>query len=139
MSKKFLVVLAMVVSVFLVSAGLYAGTEVSDVVKMDDPIYKKHKKGICEFTHKKHTEDYKISCGECHHDDKGKPLTLKMGDDVQKCSVCHKGTKKIKGKKLSKKEKIIAYQKNALHANCIKCHKKEKKGPTKCKQCHPKK
>lgn len=139
MSKKFLVIMAVVFSFLFVSAGLYAGTSVDDVVKMNDPIYKKHKKGICEFTHKKHSEDYKIDCGECHHDAKGKALTLKMGDEVQKCSECHKETKKPKGEKLSKKEKIIKYQKEALHANCITCHKKEKKGPKKCAECHPKK
>ena len=140
MSKKLTVALVMVVSFLFVSAGLYAGTTVDAVIKMDNPIYKKHKKGICEFTHEKHIKDYKINCGECHHNDKGEPLTkLKMGDDVKLCSTCHKGVKKPKGEKLSKKEKIVKYYKDAVHANCIGCHKKEKKGPTKCKECHPKK
>ena len=79
-------VIAMAVSLFAV-VGLYAGTTVPDVIEMNAPY--KHKKSLSKFTHKKHVEDYKIGCGECHHDDKGQPLDLKMGDDVQRCIECH--------------------------------------------------
>lgn len=118
-------------------------TEVADVVPMNNPIYDTHKKGIVEFTHKKHNIDYKISCGDCHHDDKGKPLAdLKMGDPVQDCSVCHSKTgKPEKGLKGAEKR---AYHMNAVHDNCVGCHKdynKEKKtkaAPASCGKCHPK-
>ena len=77
----------------------HAGTDVPEVIKLNSPEYEKHKKGIVEFTHKKHSEDYakkapdlyKNGCGECHHDADNKPLSnLKTGDDVQRCIECHK-------------------------------------------------
>ena len=59
------------------------------------------------LSHKKHVEDYKITCGECHHDNNNTPLNLKEGDTVDRCVVCHTETgKKPKDEKLSKKEMI---------------------------------
>ena len=155
MNKKYLVIIGIVgIAALFLATGIYAGTTVPDVVKMDNKAYSKHKKGIVVFTHKKHVEEYKAGCGECHHDADNKPLdNLKMGDDVQNCIECHKNTgKKPKGEKLSKKEKIMKYHKEAIHANCTDCHKafNKKKGfktkdagaaPTKsaCAKCHPKK
>ncbi len=147
--KKILTTLMIVAvsSLFLVSGG-FAGTKVDDVIQMNNAKYKKHKKGISVFTHKKHAEDYKIDCGDCHHDKDGKPITgLKMGDDVQNCIDCHSKASKAKapkGKKMSKKEKR-AYHADAIHQNCISCHKKwnkenkSKAAPASCKGCHPKK
>jgi len=159
MNKKHLITTAIIgVAILFISAGIYAKS-VPDVIPLADPAYKKHKKGVVKFEHKKHWDDYskeypefyKNGCGECHHDDKGKPLAeLKDGDDVQKCIECHKipaeapKGKKAK-KKLSKKEKIKEYHAEALHANCKGCHKKfnkkykPKKAPTTCTKCHPKK
>jgi len=159
MNKKHLITTAIIgVAILFISAGIYAKS-VPDVIPLADPAYKKHKKGVVKFEHKKHWDDYskeypefyKNGCGECHHDDKGKPLAeLKDGDDVQKCIECHKipaeapKGKKAK-KKLSKKEKIKEYHAEALHANCKGCHKKfnkkykPKKAPTTCNKCHPKK
>lgn len=129
------------------AAAVYAAT-VPDVLQMESAY--PHTRGSVTFTHKKHIEDYKISCGECHHDDQGKPLAnLKEGDPVQKCFDCHKKPGEIKGKEakgLSDKEKL-AYHANAVHENCVTCHKKfnkdnkgkeEKKAPQACKDCHPK-
>ena len=125
--------------------GLYAGTTVKDVIKMDNKAYKKHKKGICEFSHKKHVVEYKAGCGDCHHDENNKPLTnLKEGDDVQNCIECHSKTEKKPKGKLSKKDKL-AFHHEAIHKNCKGCHKafnkknKTKAAPTTCKKCHPKK
>ena len=138
-------VIALAASIFLV-ASLYAGTKVEDEFFMNSPY--EHKKSLSKFTHKKHATDYKITCGECHHDDKGQPLTnLKEGDDVQKCIECHKKPGQIKGKKakgLSKKQKR-EYHANAVHDNCIGCHRRfnkekgTKTAPVKCTECHPKK
>jgi hypothetical protein len=100
---------------------------------------------LSTFSHKKHNEEYKIGCGECHHDAKGKPLNdLKaIGDDVQGCIECHKIPgkmpgdlkKELKAKKASKKEiaaKEMEYHAEAIHENCISCHKTyNKKNKTK--------
>ncbi len=154
MGKKMLTVLLVAgVALVFASTGLQAGTKVEDTIQMNTKEYADHSKGIVEFTHKKHAEDYKIKCGECHHDDKGQPLSLKAGDDVKRCVECHKETEKVKGEKISKKDKIMKYQQEAMHANCIECHKehnislkdpKDPKGtkgpaPASCSKCHPKK
>ena len=158
MIKKYLITTVIFgVAILFVSAGIYAKS-VPDVIPLQDPAYKKHKKGVVKFEHKKHWDDYakeypefyKNGCGECHHDKDNKPLTeLKDGDEVQKCIECHKiAAEAPKGKKakkkLSKKEKIKEYHAEALHANCKVCHKKfnkkykPKKAPTTCAKCHPK-
>jgi len=157
--NKILVVLVIVVSAALFAAGGIFAKAVPDMIKLEDPAYKKHKKGVVDFTHGKHQTDYakkypefyKNGCGECHHDEDNKPLSkLKEGDDVQKCIECHKiAAEAPKGKKakkkLSKKEKIKDYHAEALHANCRGCHRKynkkykpAKKAPTTCAKCHPK-
>lgn len=150
MNKKLItLLLAAGIAVIFVATGLHAGTQVKDTVTMEDPGYKKRKKGapkfkLVEFTHKKHMEDYKISCSECHHDDKGKALDLKVGDDVKRCSECH-----TKFKKDKKNKKDIMVHENAMHGNCVGCHKDvnkkagDKKGmkgpaPASCGKCHKK-
>ena len=79
------------IAVIFASTAVYAGTQAPDVIKMENKAYTEHKKSIVEFTHKKHVEEYKSGCGECHHDAENKPLeNLKMGDEVQGCIECHK-------------------------------------------------
>ena len=138
-----MLIIALAASLFLV-AGINAGTKAPDEIQLNAPY--KHTKGIVTFTHKKHNTDFKIACGECHHDDKGKALTdLKEGDEVKKCFECHNKPGKPKGKEakgMSKEEKR-AYLANAMHDNCNGCHKKykndkTKKAPQKCTDCHPK-
>ena len=138
-------VVAGMVTLF-VAAGIYAGTTAPDVIPMENKAYA-HKKGIVQFTHKKHYTEYKAGCGECHHDADNKPLNnLKEGDPVQSCFECHNKPGEIKGKEakgLSKKDKL-AYHANALHDNCKGCHKdynkknNTKAAPTTCTKCHPK-
>lgn len=133
----------------LFSAWVIAGTTVPGVIKMDTKGYTEHTKGIVEFNHKKHVEEYKNTCGECHHDKDGKPLAnLKAGDNVQGCIECHKiPGEKPKGKdapKLTEKE-VLQYHAEAMHQNCQGCHKEYNKknntntAPTTCVKCHPKK
>lgn len=141
-----LMVAALLALSLLTAAAIYAGTAPAEI-KMSSPY--EHKKPISVFTHQKHTVDYKLTCGECHHDDKGQPLTkLKDGDPVQKCFECHKKPGELKGKEakgLSDKE-LRAYHANAVHDNCVGCHKtfnmenkdKGKTAPQKCEECHPK-
>ncbi|MBF0452434.1 MAG: cytochrome c3 family protein [Candidatus Magnetomorum sp.] len=111
---------------------------------MENSAYAKHTKGIVKFTHKGHIDDYELSCGDCHHDSNGKPLTLKMGDPVQNCIACHtKPSKKTKDAKTEKQ--VLEFHAEAVHMNCIGCHKEyNKKNDTKaapagCGKCHPKK
>ena len=151
MNKKFLLLISAIIgtAILFVTAGIYASTSVLDVIPMKNKAYDKHKKGIVQFTHKKHYTDYGAGCGECHHDASNKPLdNLKEGDDVQNCIECHKKPgERPKGKgapKLKKKERL-AYHAEALHYNCKDCHKKYNKknktkaAPTTCAKCHPKK
>ena len=160
MIKRHLLLVTIIgIAMLVAAAGIYAKA-VPEMIKLQDPAYEKHKKGVVDFSHKKHQTDYatqypeyyKNSCGECHHDKDNKPLSnLKEGDDVQKCIECHKiAAEAPKGKKakkkLSKKEKIKDYHAEALHENCRVCHKKynkkykpKKKAPTTCTKCHPKK
>lgn len=159
MRKRTLLLTAAMVGIatLYLAALIHAGTKVEEVIRLEDPAYEKHKKGIVEFKHKKHQEDYakkfpefyKNGCGECHHDKDNKPLSgLKEGDNVQRCIECHKKpSEKPKGKnapKLSKKEKL-EYHAEAYHDNCRECHKKvnkktgKKDAPTTCVKCHPKK
>lgn len=150
MNKRVItLILAVGMAVIFVATGLQAGTEVKDTFTMETKGYKTKKKAppkysLVDFTHKKHAEDYKISCGDCHHDDKGKPLDLKMGDDVQGCSECHNIFEKTETNK-----KDIMVHENAIHGNCVDCHKKfniekgDPKGlkgpaPASCVKCHKK-
>jgi Class III cytochrome C family len=157
MKKKLLVFVIVVSAALFVAAEIYAEA-VPQVIKLEDPAYKEHEKGVVNFEHGKHQKEYaekypefyKNGCGECHHDKENKPLTnLKEGDEVQKCIECHKiASEAPKGKKakkkLSKKEKIKDYHAEALHENCRGCHrlfnkkvKPAKKAPTTCAKCHP--
>ncbi len=115
------------------------------VIKMDSSIYSKHTKPIVLFTHLKHIKEYKLGCGECHHDDMGEPLSnLTFNSSVKSCDGCHdKPGRKPKGEELSK-EAEISYQAEALHTNCIECHRKHNaetgstKAPVMCNGCHSK-
>ena len=156
MIKKHLLTVAVVgIATLFVAAGIYAACP--EIITMDNKAYEKHKKGIVDFNHLKHGETYakeypdlyKLGCGECHHDEEGKPLTeITCEEKVQSCIECHKKpSERPKGKnapKLSKKEKL-EYHAEAIHMNCKGCHKKfnkkykPKKSPTTCAKCHPKK
>lgn len=150
MNKKWItLMLAAGIAVIFVATGLQAGTEVKETFSMETQGYKSRKKAppkyaLPEFTHKKHAEEYKISCGDCHHDDKGKPLDLKAGDDVKGCGECHNQFEKNETNK-----KDIMVHENAIHENCVGCHKEtniakgDAKGlkgpaPASCVKCHKK-
>ncbi len=164
MNKKLLVLVVVGCAALFVAAGIYAGTEFVDVVRLENKAYAKHKDAIVIFLHRKHAEEYREKnpelynspCGECHHekanDKESKPLiNLKEGDEVENCIECHKKPEYIKGKKakgLSKQQKR-EYHANAMHDNCKDCHKKYNKkhklkskdkgyAPYTCKSCHAK-
>ncbi|BBO83532.1 hypothetical protein DSCO28_40980 [Desulfosarcina ovata subsp. sediminis] len=154
--NMFVLVTGVCVALLFAAGSVGAATKVQDVIRMEHKAYSEHTKGIVDFSHKKHNEEYKIGCGECHHDADGKPLNdLKMGDDVKGCIECHKIPSRMPGalkkemreKKVPKKEiaaKEMEYHAEAIHENCIACHKDYKKkdketlAPTSCSKCHPK-
>jgi hypothetical protein len=155
MKKRIAVTVLAVAVCLLFAAGIYA--KVADVMKIENKACP-NTKGEVEFNHKAHSEDYAKKyaklypngCGDCHHDDKGKPVKdLKADSKVQKCIECHKKCGEApKGKdapKLSKEEKR-GYIAEAFHDNCTGCHrdynkefKPAKKAPVTCNDCHPKK
>jgi hypothetical protein len=110
MKKKYFV-LIMAIVVF-VAFFIYSGTEtdMKTVKKIGE------KKGPVTFNHTAHSKLDK--CDVCHHSKEDK------GDKKVACTKCHSDKKGMK----------------EMHKNCIKqCHKKDKKGPTKCNDCHKKK
>jgi len=139
--KKLLVVVAVMGMALMYAVSSFAGSEFKDEFFIDKKPFKSEKKQAIPFAHKKHAEDYEISCGSCHHDDKGQEIAdLKMGDKVQNCVECHKEGKASK----KKKEKSTDFMYGTMHDSkaahsCVGCHKIGKKGPTKCADCHPKK
>jgi hypothetical protein len=80
----------------------------------------KRNKGHVVFSHKDHSRLVK-NCRECHHKDE--PGYEKS------CSQCH--FDKADGKKIELKE--------AFHKTCKGCHQRERRGPTKCDECHHRK
>lgn len=94
------------------------------------------------FSHKKHYEDYKIACTECHHVYKDGKNVWKEGDKVDKCEKCHTEAT-IQGEKKLPPDQQKLNLKLAFHNNCEKCHKQVKKEkpdskiPVTCAQCHP--
>ena len=155
MAKRLLTVL--VVTTFIMSGISFLNLsgaaekkqEVPDNVTLLSKLWKDHTKGPVELTHKKHNEEYKIECDECHHvydDAKDKKKnTWKEGDKTQKCMECH-NEPTIKGEKKLPEDKKKLNLKLSYHTNCQGCHKKLKKQdkkkykkiPTTCKKCHTK-
>jgi Class III cytochrome C family len=127
-----LVFLAIVGLVFL-AIGTLQAVDVPDTVKIYEPAFKDHKKGPVNFSHKKHSAEYKVACTECHHVYKDGKNTWKEGDPVQKCSACHD---------VEKKQGNADKLNLAFHKNCQTCHKelKGKEAPwKKCADCHAEK
>jgi hypothetical protein len=158
MKRRSLLLIAAVLgfAVLFAAVGI-AGTAMEDTIVFKPTAGEgKYQDRTVTFTHKKHIEEHKLTCGECHHDKDGKPRAdLKAGDDVQKCSECHSKPgeapkdKKMEWRKqkLSKQEQqklSLEYRAEAFHANCVTCHKehnrknKTKAAPQACTQCHEK-
>ncbi|MEJ5348249.1 MAG: cytochrome c3 family protein [Desulfosoma sp.] len=127
-----------------VGALVAVAADAPDVITMNSTLWPSHTKSNVQFTHKKHAEDYKIACAECHHVYEGGKNVWKQGDPVQKCQECH-NEPTIEGEKKLPPEQQKLNLKLAMHGNCQECHKKLKAqnpqstAPTTCVQCHPKK
>ena len=59
MNKRFLLPISLVVGIaaLIVVTGVFAGTEVKDVIRFENEAYKKHKRPITVFSHKKHHDE----------------------------------------------------------------------------------
>ena len=149
MGKRLLTVLAVIAFlsgvVFSSLGGAADKQEAPATIEILSKLWKDHTKGPVKFEHKKHQEDYKIKCVECHHVIKDGKNVWKEGDKVQLCMECH-NEPTIKGEKKLPKDKQKLNLKLAYHGNCQGGHKDLKKKdkakygkiPTTCIQCHPK-
>ena len=118
---------------------VYKDTYKADIALNSD-VFAKHTKAIVNFSHAKHTTDYKVACADCHHKIVEGENTWKMGDEVGKCGSCHdQDGKPAKDAEDSVK---LTFLKEAMHGNCVTCHKavkkenKETSAPTVCTKCH---
>ena len=82
------------------------------------------------FAHAEHVERVE-SCDTCHHTNKG--LTAAKAAEDKACTSCHTEALGALGTVAD-----MSPTKNPLHATCMGCHKEQKKGPTKCAECHVK-
>jgi hypothetical protein len=151
MDRKWMAFLGVLLITVLFAAGMFAGIEVEaqkpakkdasqvamdlDVIILDTEGYKKDRKGPVEFSHRKHAQDYRVLCWECHHEYKGKENVWVPWAETKKCQECHDPVKKeITEIKLQK----------AYHLNCKGCHKtlaeedKRTGAYRKCAGCHKK-
>ncbi len=95
--------------------------------------------GPVVFSHANHVTDYGLSCNDCHH-------TLEDEDTNVEghCRDCHTEAGFVRGKEAEglSEEELNEHYLNALHVQCIGCHKKKKvenrkrKIPVGCTQCH---
>ncbi len=95
--------------------------------------------GPVVFTHAKHVTDYGLSCNACHH-----TLEDEETEVEEHCNDCHTEAEFVKGKEAEElsEDELIEHYLNALHVQCIGCHKQKKienrkrKIPVGCTQCH---
>ncbi len=92
------------------------------------------------FDHKAHTTDYDLACNTCHHH----PPDQAADADMLACSSCHVFPKDGKlpetcnachGEGEVSLEGMPA-KTDALHKQCIGCHKDNSAGPVECAACH---
>jgi NAD-dependent SIR2 family protein deacetylase len=124
---------------------ILGGKIFKDVIQMKNPEYERHDKKIVSFPHRKHWEFYRVSCGQCHHDEYNEPIVdMKIGDNADNCIECHNKPEIVTGKT---HEAQLEYHANTIHIACKKCHQKTNKqnrlnpwdqeaAPTRCNQCH---
>jgi cytochrome c553 len=137
---------SLVLAAFVVSLATFlaiAADKGPDVIELKSPaVWPNPTKKYAPFNHKKHNEDYKVACAECHHVYKDGKNVWKEGDPVQKCEKCHTEPT-IQGEKKLPPDQQKLNLKLAFHNNCEACHKKVKKEkpdlkiPVTCAQCHP--
>jgi hypothetical protein len=100
--------------------------------------------GKAFFDHKTHLSEsgYAIACKECHHH----PEEPEEGQTANvSCGVCHKTLEKGQNWPEScldcheaedLEESKITKKSDAMHSQCIECHKEAGSGPEECNSCH---
>ena len=91
------------------------------------------------FNHAGHVNDIGLSCNACHH-----TLEPQETEVEESCRDCHGEPGFVRGKDAENlaEDELIEHYLNALHAQCIGCHKQKKiedrkrKIPIGCTQCH---
>jgi Class III cytochrome C family len=100
--------------------------------------------GKALFDHKTHYAEsgYGLACNECHHH----PEEPEEGETANvSCGNCHQTLEK--GQKYPEscldcheaedlEESEIAKKSDAIHSQCIGCHKEAGSGPEECNSCH---
>jgi len=133
-----------IVAALLVFVAAFAvvAADAPDTITIKAALWATPTKAPVEFTHKKHAQDYKIACTDCHHKFEGGKNVWKEGDPVQKCEECHTEPT-IQGEKKLPPDQQKLNLKIAFHDNCVGCHQKLKKdkpdttAPVTCTGCHP--
>jgi Zn finger protein HypA/HybF involved in hydrogenase expression len=95
--------------------------------------------GPVTFKHTEHVSDYKLACNACHH-----TLEPEETEIDGHCSDCHTEEGFIRGQEAEAldEDELMEHYLNALHKQCIDCHKTKKiedrkrKIPVGCTQCH---
>jgi hypothetical protein len=95
--------------------------------------------GPVTFNHADHVKDHGLTCNACHH-------TLEPGETTveEHCRDCHTEPGFVRGKDAHglDREDLFERYLNALHFQCIECHKqkrikdRKRKIPVGCTQCH---
>ncbi len=95
--------------------------------------------GPATFNHSGHVKEHGVSCRACHH-----TLDEDETEVEEHCNECHSEPGFIRGKEAEglEEDEIVEHYLNALHMQCIDCHKEKKiedrkrKIPVGCTQCH---
>jgi len=141
---------------------LQATDTVTDELLLKSDAYREHTKAPVKFKHRMHAEVlvqkypemFKNKCGECHHDNQGKPLSrLDYGEQIETCIACHSKPgemppaekRELRDRGLSRQEiktRELEYHAEAMHEKCRGCHRKARKEvgtrkpPITCSKCH---
>ncbi len=119
-----IILMSLILSVFICFAQ-------EDMKYIKSPAFKTYQRPPAVFEHDKHNEKAEIyDCSVCHHVYENGKLVEGAMSVGQPCSDCHH-LKKTKENKIPLMD--------AYHKMCIGCHKKRKKGPLACGECHVKK
>jgi hypothetical protein len=100
--------------------------------------------GKALFDHKTHLSEsgYAIACTECHHHP---PEPDDPKEAILECGYCHQTLEK--GQKWPEscldcheagdlEDSEMTSKADAMHAQCIECHKEAGSGPVDCNSCH---
>lgn len=98
-----------------------------DMVAVDRGDFAHPQRPAAVFRHEAHNEKAGLEdCSVCHHLYEDGKLVPDESSEDQNCSDCHP----------LKSSKTTPGLRKAFHTLCISCHKKEKKGPLLCGECH---